>query len=49
MKKAPKFWFKDKIPAHVDIENCLPQELDIEVTSWLVSAYDIYSRVVKDR
>ena len=23
--------------------------LDIEITSWLVSAYDFYSRVVKDR
>ena len=22
---------------------------DIEITSWLVSAYDFYSRVVKDR
>ena len=22
---------------------------DVEITSWLVSAYDFYSRVVKDR
>ena len=30
-------------------KNRLPNGSLIEITSWLVSAYDFYSRVVKDR
>ena len=33
MKKAPQFWFKEKI--YVDIKNCLPQELDKVIQSFL--------------
>ena len=29
--------------------SCLDFGPDIEITSWLVSVYDFYSRVVKDR
>ena len=28
---------------------CISYVVEIEITSWLVSAYDFYSRVVKDR
>ena len=30
-------------------QSSLPFHQHIEITSWLVSAYDFYSRVVKDR
>ena len=40
---------KTHIEAVLQILSKLLKISSIEITSWLVSAYDFYSRVVKDR